>query len=932
MSQSAIVAAIGVKLIKGLLAIWLKDKEITKLASELTIDIFDRRANDWREARKARRFFEELADRASENLSKYMESEHGKLPKGDAKQIMEASVDLIGNQAFYDLCFEERLSVDRIMKSSRSMLEDQAKSRSVNLGVLESVFRFLLTEFVLTLDSLPEFDRVAFRTILEDTELIIEKINLVQARVEGLASDDQSTKQEHTYRKHFARKFRLIQLFGVTSHRLTKRYDLTIGYISLTISNDDSEGAPIEQALSSDLVAEAGFNLIIGAPGSGKTTILSWLALNSADRSLPKELEPLNLLTPVFVSARDYTSQDLPKGKDILISQVGAYYDALDPKWVRQQLASGRFLFLLDGFDEVNDDRQQDIVEWIIELKASFPKSKFFITSRPYAAGRLYTELRSSLDDSVEYVNWLQVEPMDLEQIGNFVDHWYRAYSHDANSADQLDRLRAARERLQAALSSSATLRAISSNPLLCALICFVNADREGFVPTARGELYDTASETLLERREQERNILRGSDLKLNRTQKFKILGFVSEYFFNRRANLLPLPDVIEHIKTFLPALGLDAAESGAILKFLIERSQILRSPEEGKIDFSHKTFQEYFYARRIVDANLREIVADEFFHSDKAEVILFVSALAPTELFEFVVRKAIKQLSKTSGIDFRKHVIFLHSCITEAGEMNVEVRGIIAEKLSSVLPPRTTKEAEELGSAGTSIIDPLSRFMTPSYKESWVHCATALVATMDEDVFPALTTLAKLGDKGVDQILLAAKRYFESARYNRTVLAHCSHIDHLNVHDHFDLELLSALSGLVAVKIVDYRDEFILPQVHNSVINLRIEKLHTVRSMEMLRRFPHLRKLEIINSPNIEDFSEISYCKELRELVIESEDAIVELGFLEGLNELRTLDVSGCLALEDVQAIDNLLKISKVALPYSQLYEQLNPRFRQQA
>jgi hypothetical protein len=60
-----------------------------------------------------------------------------------------------------------------------------------------------------------------------------------------------------------------------------------------------------------------------------------------------------------------------------LNSQVGALSGALDPKWVRKQLKSGEFIFLLDGYDEVGEQKREDIAEWIVRLSESFPKANF---------------------------------------------------------------------------------------------------------------------------------------------------------------------------------------------------------------------------------------------------------------------------------------------------------------------------------------------------------------------------------------------------------------------------------------------------------------------------------------------------------------------------------------------------------------------------
>ncbi|WP_271594859.1 hypothetical protein [Bradyrhizobium sp. CCBAU 65884] len=389
----------------------------------------------------------------------------------------------------------------------------------------------------------------------------------------------------------------------------------------------------------------------------------------------------------------------------------------------------------------------------------------------------------------------------------------------------------------------------------------------------------------------------------------------------------MPHEAVAEQLRIFLPALGLEEGKSSNILRFLTERSQILRSPDEGFVDFSHKTFQEYFYARRIVDANLRELVAYEFFVPDRAEVVLFVSALAPSEFVEYIVGKAMLQLGKPNTSQFRDRAIFLHSCVTEAAEMNVELRNFVAAKLSMVLPPKTVEEAENLGLAGRSIIEPLSRFAAPRFKKNWPHCAAALVATMDEEAFPVLARFATLNDKAVDDVLLGAKRFFESNRYNKVVLSNCSHIDRLLVRDAFDFDLMNALKGLCEIEIKSYNESFDSLTRKESVRTLKLTSVDPPDGLDFLEYFPHLTKLEIIESPHIDNFRGVRFCRELEELKIETESDITSLEFLAGLDQLRILDVSECMELTDVRAINGLKKIKDVTLPYASLYEQLSPR-----
>jgi len=158
-------------------------------------------------------------------------------------------------------------------------------------------------------------------------------------------------------------------------------------------------------------------------------------------------------------------------------------------------------------------------------------------------------------------------------------------------------------------------------------------------------------------------------------------------------------------------------------------------------------------------------------------------------------------------------------------------------------------------------------------------------------------------------------------------VLAHCLHINRLSVHDAFDFDLMKVLKSLINIEITDYSGELDVIPIKDSVVTLKLERLNSLKNLDMLRSFPHLRRLEITESPSIEDFAGIGRCKELRELKIEAEYGVEDVGFLVGLNELRKIDVSECLALADVKAINSLPKLSSVTLPFAALYDQLNRR-----
>lgn len=916
------------KFIRGLISLWIGDSALLSAGVPLGFDFFEQKTNDYYKARKTERLFEEIADGVLRDLAAYIDSEHRHLKQGEVKLIAESALDFLVTNDFFELCVSERMDPERIFFQIQNKLKDTSKVLAVRPDDLFSITKFIVLELLAILDSFPEFNRAAFSKILEDTELILDRLAQLETKIDlidnNLKYNLKSVNLE--YIRNFSHRFKKIKLFGIDTRGLPKNYNLSIAYINLTLTiEDDSSSQKSEEALGSSLIANSKFIVISGSAGSGKTTLLSWLALQASKRALPERLAEFNSHTPVFFRVRDYSEKDLPNGAALLQSQMGVLEGTLDEQWVQDQLKIGKFLILIDGFDEVTSDKREEIEEWIVMLGEAFSDSKFFITTRPYATDELVETLEDNNFNNVE----LSVEPMDLLQIEKFIDCWYTAYCDEAKSQDQYEKLRAAKERLKASLSSTASLRAISNNPLLCALICFVNADRDGFIPTARGELYSIAVETLLDRRERERVVSTESEIALTKVQKLKIMGYIASYFFERKSIQLPSSDVSSFLKTFLPSLKIEEKQSDNIVRHLTERSQVLRSPAEGIVDFSHKTFQEFFYARRAIDANYREIIAHGFFDEELSEVILFTCSEAPTEFIEYVLSEALENILYLEHYNFRSELIFLYSCVNETIEISPELRARISSKVDTILPPNSLEEAESLGSAGRGIIEPMSKFIAPKYKGKWVFCVTALIATFEEEAFPVLKSFAKLGSKQIDEALMRGKRFYESAKYNETVLSQCKTIDSLEVSDIYDMELLNALKNLESIKFTYYSDEIIDLNLQKHVKNVMIKSSPIFENLGMLKSFPKLEVLIIDNCLGIANFDTINDCRELVKLQIFS-DNLGSISFLKGLDKLKELDVSESVNVSGINLLNSLVSIESVYLPYVGLYDSLNPRLTQ--
>ncbi|MFB9076397.1 NACHT domain-containing protein [Flavobacterium procerum] len=142
--------------------------------------------------------------------------------------------------------------------------------------------------------------------------------------------------------------------------------DFYSNYIPLTLTGKNDY---IRVKSPVDIFEKINKIAIIGNAGSGKTTLLKHLTLGA--------IESDNLI-PVFVELRLFTSQNY---------DFHDYVTSLISQDLKNELKilfkAGKFLFLFDGFDEINFSEGQKSISQIQDFITQYNFNKFVITSRP---------------------------------------------------------------------------------------------------------------------------------------------------------------------------------------------------------------------------------------------------------------------------------------------------------------------------------------------------------------------------------------------------------------------------------------------------------------------------------------------------------------------------------------------------------------------
>ncbi|MFF3724473.1 NACHT domain-containing protein [Streptomyces erythrochromogenes] len=637
------------------------------------------------------------------------------------------------------------------------------------------------------LTTLPGF---AART---DVELVRRTGNLARAvdRL-GAAGDGTAYAFEERYAQYIAATHGRLQLFGLTLSRSHQDWPLDVAYISLSVSGEQRLPGEPElhqtQIRAEQALAATDRILLRGPAGSGKSTLVQWLALNAARQADG----PWSTCVPFVLRLRSFTaSGNLPLPEDFL--RAGAIPLSAPPGWVEDLMLSGRALVLVDGVDEVPQRLRARTETWLRSLVSAFPKARYVVTTRPSAVPE----------------DWLAglgfathaMLPMDQRDIRAFVEHWHAAARAQGQEVDAYETA------LLEAVSSRRDLARLATNPLMCALLCALNQDRRMQLPRARKELYDAALDMLLVRRDSEREISGVEGVYLTREEQIALLQRLAYWLIRNGQVEAARNEAVEMIGEWLAAMPQVRAPEGAeqVFTHLLIRSGLLLEPVPGSVIFVHRTFQDYLGAKAAVEARDFGVLVKNAHDDTWDDVVRMAVGHARPDERTRLLRGLLRRADKVKGARNRL-VLLAAACLEHAPELNPEASAAVLGRTSELLPPRDPDQAEQLARAGELVLELLCDLKDLSEAEAAATVRTAALIGGDQ----ALRVIAGLRtDSRFDvehEIALSWGRFPTSA-YADQVLAHSPmRAAHIHIRTH---EQLAAFAGLPHVRRVHLSWEY---------------------------------------------------------------------------------------------------------------------------
>lgn len=310
--------------------------------------------------------------------------------------------------------------------------------------------------------------------------------------------------------------------------------------------------------------------VITGLAGSGKSIFLKF--------SFREVIEGGHTYYPIFFELRSLNRVDAHSG--FFLNEIFESIRLYCPEFTEAQfsyaLKTGAFYFLLDGFDELNNNIRDQVSLEINNVSTKFSRCPMLVTSRPsddfvsWEGFSVATLLPFDLDGAVAYIRKLR-------------------FDHDRKEDFIADLMSGLFEKNKEFLS----------NPLLSAMM-LLTYESFGEIPEKRHIFYAKCFDVLAREHDASKGRYKRklfSDLTVEQLERAFMFFCASSYA--DRVISFSDEQMKSYVKDALEAVSLDCDVPDVIRDF---RESLSIMERVGLFyEFAHRSFQEYFYAKFVV-------------------------------------------------------------------------------------------------------------------------------------------------------------------------------------------------------------------------------------------------------------------------------------------------------------------------------------------
>lgn len=410
---------------------------------------------------------------------------------------------------------------------------------------------------------------------------------------------------------------------------------------------------PITKALTGEDLRRA---VVLGHPGSGKSTIMQFLCLTLAEKSLSgassKPIIPFQVIVRHFLSekskrARKYSIMEY------LADEVSSHLQRMSPEgFVKHCLTERESLVIFDGLDEVvrHEDRER-IRKEILSFAGRFHRARCIVTSR-------IVGYKQAPFDPNRFFHF-ELQDLKYPHIVKFIERWY-----SERESDPLRR-RTRTDSLIKALDNP-NIAKLARNPLLLTIMALIHR-AEAALPEQRVHLYEKCVEVFLLNRELSKDLFSYNSAEIRACHEY--LGYWMQARSEKdeeKQTEVDTRELKESLAQFLDnvgplPLGIKNRRVQEFIDVAQRRVGLIVERGLGIFAFGHRCFQEYFAACYLISHHygieeLWKTIENKIFSAHWHEVIRLLAG----RLGIYSVRGLDELMEKIWKADGKKRGIIL--------------------------------------------------------------------------------------------------------------------------------------------------------------------------------------------------------------------------------------------------------------------------------
>jgi Leucine-rich repeat (LRR) protein len=718
-----LIATVAPAFAKTVLRVWAANDKVAADGGAAAVDVLAKLIPEIRTRKEAERQLEAIGEKAAESLHFIFETEGRHLITDDQEAVANLVAQTLDRTAIgAELLLQKDLDPTQL---SQYFITGATEQLSLFPEPRARLFARVIEEASQSIIDiarvLPNFSERTFAELLRRDRVLIEAAQRTLEnldRIRAKPDEDQlveAAKFDTEYRRTVVRNLNKVELFGVDLSRASRSHPLSVAYVSLEVGaaskpprihlierETDEDEEPTVYAVEAAL-AENQRLVIMGPAGAGKTTLLHWIAVRAASMDFEDPLRDWNSAVPFLIRLRHFGDSTFPRPEEFPSLVAPTIADTMPRGWVHHRLSSGKAVVMVDGVDEVAESRRAEVRTWMKDLVATFPSCRFIVTSRPHAVEQGWLESEGFGD--------ADLQPMDTEGIETFIDHWHMAVAEEVQREEDVSALRALATNLKGTLRGNRSIRRLATNPLLCSVICALHRDTNEQLPEDRIDLYERCCSMLLERRDPESGLSISGYPRLTYRQKRSLLDDLAYWMLKNDWSEVSIGSAQDRLSLKIETLRPDGRDGIPLdgrnaMRFFVERSGILRQPTQGKLDFAHRTFQEFMAANAAVGEGDIGLLAANATNQQWREVVVLGAGLArPSE------RATLIQVLLANGDKDREHRPQLHltaaACLDTAVDVDNMLRQQVESRIKDLFPPKGVSEAMLIADAAGEMAVP---------------------------------------------------------------------------------------------------------------------------------------------------------------------------------------------------------------------------------